>query len=628
MDSKQSGINSLYTDSAFALLEDTRGQSDGSSSLLFSEPIDQIIAYEPEDIAAALNAIDKARQTGKYLCGYMAYEAGYHIVDKQNFTFKKSENNKSPLVNFYVFSNCVRLSRQEVDDLFENGVPNSTCAVYDLELTESKDKYVSNLEKIHSYILEGDTYQVNHTMKYQFNYQGSSLSLYRELRERQPVEFAAYLNFPEGRVLSLSPELFIRKTGAVLESKPMKGTAGRGSTDMEDQKIVQSLKNDPKTQSENVMIVDLIRNDIGRIAKSGTVKVSDLFEVQTFKTLHQVISAIQGEVDRDVSITEVMSNLFPCGSITGAPKIRTMEIIEELEVESRGIYTGAIGYIMPNNDFCFNVPIRTIVSPEPGKAEMGIGSGIIFEADSHDEYEECLLKAKFLTGINEKIQLIEAILYDADVKRFFNLSLHLNRLKNSANTFGFSFDYEKIMSELTASVSGQAMGRYKVRLLLQKNGDVDVGASPVTEEITDQRSLVISDTRIDSNSVFQYHKTTIREKYEDGYQQAIANGAYDVVFLNELNQLAEASRHNIFIEKNGKLFTPPLSAGVLPGIYRERILNDSRYSASEKDLYYEDLVSADRIFLTNAIRGLVEVKIDTLDVAAREHKGEEYALFN
>lgn len=628
MDSKQSGIAILNPDAVFALLEDTRERVDSLASLLFIDSFDQIIAYDHAEVASALNAIDEARRSGHYLCGYIAYEAGYYIVDKQDFSFAKSSKNNFPLVHFYMFSRCIHLTPEETDNLIDNSAPREECAVFDLTLTESKDRYLSNLEKIHGYILDGDTYQINHTLKYRFKYEGAPLCLYRELRQRQPVEYSAFLNFPEGHILSLSPELFIRKIGSVLESKPMKGTARRGSTEAEDEAIIQSLKNDPKTQSENVMIVDLIRNDISRIGRPGTVRVKDLFEVQTFKTLHQVISTIQGDVDKDVSISEVMTNLFPCGSITGAPKIRTMEIIEEIEAENRGVYTGAIGYIMPNNDFCFNVPIRTIVSSAPGKAEMGIGSGIIFEANAHEEYDECLLKAKFLTGINEKFQLIEAILFNADVKTFSNLTLHLARLKRSAETFGFIYDQAKIVSALNEATAAVATGFYKVRLLLQKNGEQNVTIAPVSRDTPVQRNLVISEHRVDSNSIFQYHKTTIRDRYEMAYQQAVAQGAYDVVFLNEREQLTEASRHNLFIEKSGKLFTPPLEAGILLGIFRETILHDSRYSAIEKNLSHADLASADRVFLTNAIRGIVEVKFETVNAGATKYKDDKYDLFN
>lgn len=600
----------LPTNTIFALLEDTRAFANGNGSFLFMEPVEQIVAYDRNEIEPALRVIDRARQSGKYLAGYISYEAGYHFVDKQNFKNKKTpQANNQPLIHFCIFSRCIRLTNEQADNLIARTVAQEVCAVFEFDLSESKDRYMSNLEKIHHYIREGDTYQVNHTLKYRFKYEGSALALYRELRKRQPVEYAAFLNFPENYILSLSPELFIRKTGRVLESKPMKGTARRGGTEREDEQIIQSLKNDPKIQSENVMIVDLIRNDIGRLAEPGSVQVENLFEVQTFKTLHQVISTIKGNVDEHISIFDIVANLFPCGSITGAPKIRTMEIIEELEADTRGVYTGAIGYIMPNNDFCFNVPIRTIVSPGEGRAEMGIGSGIIFEADAEEEYKECLLKSKFLTDINDQFQLIEAILFNADADYFVNLNEHLARLKQSASIFGFACDPERVISVLIASTKKLVSGLYKARLLLYKNGEIEVNLSGVKQDIPARREVLISRERSNSQSIFLRHKTTMRKTYDTAYAQASAKGAYDVIFFNEKEQLTEASRHNLFVEKSGILFTPTVSSGLLPGVYRDSLICSDRYTVIEKELYYDDLIAADRIYLTNAIRGLVEVKL-------------------
>ena len=301
------GINSsnLFlpsSDTVFALLEDTKKHPDEAISYLFIDPVEQIIASDKTQIKSALARVDDARAARHFICGYVTYEAGYHMVDKRQFTFKKSDINNLPYIHFYVFSKCIRLTRAETDSLLNNAEPIQATAVYEFALSETKEKYLGNLATIHKYILEGDTYQVNHTLKYHFKYEGSPLVLYRELRQKQSVEYGAFLNFPECRILSFSPELFIKKTGRALESKPMKGTARRGATSLEDEKIKEYLKNDPKTQSENVMIVDLIRNDIGRIASWGTVQVNSLFEVQSFKTLHQMISTITGEVSEEISI--------------------------------------------------------------------------------------------------------------------------------------------------------------------------------------------------------------------------------------------------------------------------------------------------------------------------------------
>lgn len=629
MDGNQIVPSLLQTNAVFALFENTQDNSNTALSYLFVDPVGQIVANDKNEIQDALNAIDVAKRGGQYLAGYITYEAGYHIVDKHDFSHSgSSHSNKLPLVDFYIFSKCVQITREDADRLLDNTVQHEMCAVYDFELSETKQQYIANLSKIHRYIMDGDTYQVNHTLKSHFKYEGSPLALYQELRDRQPVQFAAFLNFPESYVLSLSPELFIRKTGGCLEAKPMKGTAHRGSTDLEDELIARSLRNDPKTQSENVMIVDLVRNDIGRIAKAGSVRVENLFEVQTFKTLHQMISTIKGEVDENIPISDVIKNLFPCGSVTGAPKIRTMEIIEKLESEDRGIYTGAIGYITPDNDFCFNVPIRTIVSPEKGIAEMGIGGGIIFEANAENEYKECLLKSKFLTDINDRFQLIEAILYNADTRNYINLKQHLNRLKASASTFGFVYDSDVVQSALIDAAENAISGLYKSRLLLYNNGEVSVSITKLELHNPAKRHILISQKFANSNSIFLYHKTTMRREYEEAYDQAIAKGAYDVVFFNESGQVTEASRHNLFIKKDGQLYTPPIKSGLLPGIFREIILADNRYSVIENELYYEDLIGADHIYLTNAIRGLVEVDLRLEEESVLYDSDIEHSLLN
>ncbi len=606
MDNSISALPLLET---FALLENTRASRDSCASFLFTDPCEQIVAHSPDDISSALVAIDMHRKAGHYLCGYVSYEAGYYLVDKNNFHLLKAVSSNVPLINFLAFTLCARLTKEDVDRLINEPEQGRSCAVYNFNLSEGKERYLRNIEKIRKYIRDGDTYQVNHTLKYHFNYDGSPLCLYRELRNRQSVEYGAFLNFPEARILSLSPELFLQKKDKELISKPMKGTARRGKESLEDNAIRLALKNDPKTLSENVMIVDLIRNDIGRIADPGSVQVKNLFEVQSFETIHQMISTVCGTVPSEISISKILYNLFPCGSITGAPKIRTMEIIEEIEQEPRGVYTGAIGYITPTNDFCFNVPIRTIVSTKPAHAEMGIGSGIIYEADGDDEFRECILKAKFLTGINEKFQLIETMLYEYETGIIQNISHHLSRLENSAAFFGFTCNLDHVISTIHAALERITVGRHKIRLLLSHDGSVGMAIAPVDVTVTSSKWLMLSPERVQSGSVFQFHKTTMRSHYERAYRMAVESGAYDTLFLNEKGEIAEASRHNIFIVRDGEFLTPPVTAGILAGIGRAAILGSSRYASREAELSLQDIATAERIYLSNSVRGLVEVAI-------------------
>jgi para-aminobenzoate synthetase/4-amino-4-deoxychorismate lyase len=483
-------------------------------------------------------------------------------------------------------------------------------AIYNLALNMSRDDYINSISKVRKYIREGDTYQVNFTLKYRFQYQGNAIALYQRLRERQRVEFGALLNFPEFTVLSLSPELFLRKKGTRLESKPMKGTAARGSSPEQDATIVASMKQDAKTQSENVMIVDLIRSDIGRVSDLRSVGVKDMFEVQTYETLHQMISTVHGNVAPDISFAEVLRHLFPCGSITGAPKIRTMQIIEELEAEHRGIYTGAIGYLTPDNDFCFNVPIRTCVAYHNGTAEMGVGSGIIYEANAQAEFEECLLKARFLTGINSYFQLLESMYYQSATGTIPKLAEHVSRLVRSAEVFHFSFNQEAMIDAVHNAIKG-LHGDHKVRVALEQSGHLDIQITrlEMSRDSTKRPYIEISLSSVNSRSLWLRYKTTERRLYDAEYEKYSAQGAYEVLFLNEFGQFTEASRHNLFIEKNGYLFTPPVKVGLLEGVERKALMEQEGICCIEKVLKAEDLLDADRILLTNAVRGVVEVQL-------------------
>jgi para-aminobenzoate synthetase / 4-amino-4-deoxychorismate lyase len=604
-----SPIPQLNPSSPFALLENSRAQQGEEASLLFWGALQHITAHDEASLHRAFEQLESHRRAGHFLCGYMTYEAGYLLADKKGMGLSKLKEGSLPLLSFFSFSHCERLDREQVSQWLRAAGDGAPCAIHGLELDESEPGYCSKIERIRRYIREGDTYQVNYTLKYRFDFDGEPLDLYRELRERQTVEYGSYLNFPEVRVVSLSPELFIRKDGERIMSKPMKGTAKRGATAQEDQAIVQALREDPKTISENVMIVDLLRNDIGRLARPGSVRVRDLFEIQTFQTVHQMISTVEGTVDPEVTIGEVFRQLFPCGSITGAPKLRTMEIIEQLEEAPRGIYTGAIGYITPQNDFCFSVPIRTIVSREDSRAELGIGSGIIHEAVATAEFSECLLKARFLTGLNEKFQLIESLRFSTRQAAPEHLKQHMTRLERSARLFGFTWEPAHVLEAVREATEAASEGTYKLRLLLHHDGRVSVTLTPLTEEASSRRWLMLSSERVSSESVFQYHKTTMRAHYERAFQEASAAGAYDVLFLNERNEIAETARHNLFLEKGGELLTPPVSAGILNGIQRGLILGDPARKAREASLTLEDLVRADKIFLTNSVRGMVEVEL-------------------
>jgi para-aminobenzoate synthetase/4-amino-4-deoxychorismate lyase len=323
-----------------------------------------------------------------------------------------------------------------------------------------------------------------------------------------------------------------------------------------------------------------------------------------------MVSTVRGTVDRGVPVGDVMAAVFPCGSVTGAPKVRTMEIIEGLESEPRGVYTGALGRVDPSGDFTFSVPIRTVVV-RGSEGEMGVGSGIVHESDATAELDECFLKARFLTRSNEHLRLIETLRFDADSRTLVDVGAHLSRMQASAACFQFAFDQARILGEVEAALV-HVSRTSKVRILLSLDGEVDVSVEALTPNPAGEGSkpvVTISPTAIDSASCFRRHKTTARELYDQAYAACMAAGGYDVLFVNERAEVAEASRHNVFVEKAGALFTPPVTAGALAGIARQRVLEDRRLHASERTLYVDDLRGADRIWLTNAVRGMVEVAL-------------------
>jgi para-aminobenzoate synthetase/4-amino-4-deoxychorismate lyase len=386
----------------------------------------------------------------------------------------------------------------------------------------------------------------------------------------------------------------------------MKGTMPRGLDVGEDEEAAHRLQCDEKNRSEHVMIVDLLRNDLGRICAMGSVRVEDIFSVERYETLLQMTSTVSGTLRRGLSYYEIFKAMFPSGSITGAPKIRTMQIIREMERTPRGIYTGAIGYISPNRSATFNVAIRTLVLKD-GEARMGVGGGIVADSDPSEEYRECLLKTEFLVRPPRDFQLIETMLWDGE---FTLLALHLDRLKSSAEYFSFSCDRAAIRAQLIeASSLYQLRQRYRVRLLLNATGKVTLTSTKYPLDAP-TGFIRLSPERTSSNDLFLRHKTTQRNLYESQYAEARANGLDDTIFLNERDEITEGAISNIFIQQSDRLLTPPLSSGVLPGVFRRYLLETSA-GAEEHILKVTDLESADAVLLCNSVRGLWKVRLPT-----------------
>jgi para-aminobenzoate synthetase/4-amino-4-deoxychorismate lyase len=609
---------------------------------LFFDPIEEIKTYKRAEVSDRFNQIQDLSKKGYFLAGFVDYDA---LTDSAAITIAND-----PLVHFYAFTErrCLSLvdfenrvlplintDRRFVSNYFYQGIckQSEPLVVHDFQVNETFESYQKKINKIKEYQRQGDTYQVNFTMKNRFKWQGVAFDFFRELKKYQKVSMAAFFHFDKD-ICSYSPELFIRKDSDIITSKPMKGTAPRGKDSAEDELLTTQMRQDTKTMSENLMIVDLIRNDLGRIALPGTVTVPKLFEVESYATLHQMTSTVQAQVDPALKFAEIMRALFPCGSITGAPKKSTMNIIRELEAEPRQLYTGALGYILPSGDFVFNVAIRTLVlsKNESGlnEGEMGIGSGIIYESDTVKEWEECLLKAKFIKMINSPIQLIETFRYDAESESFLRLQLHLQRLSQSAAAFGFNFPIDNIKEELNnlqKQLSTEQVDHFqldqlavehafvplpvcdkKVRLLLYQNGAFQLTHSSV-ETAKQTYKVVCCKVPIYKRSVFQRHKTTVRDFYENVLKKAVAQGYDEILFFNEDENCVEASRHNVIIKKGENLLTPPITDGALPGVFRQSLFLDKTISISEKSFGWEELISADEIFLCNSVRGLVRSEI-------------------
>lgn len=590
------------------LLQTSRFDSFNKQSLLFSGAVRTIAAVDLGEIPDLFRQIEEALASGFHVAGYVGYECGYHF---EHFDGIAVTSSGLPLAWFGVYRAPTiydhatgRFDEALALPVTERAseVPGRFAEYVDLTIPERD--YYAKIQRIKEYIAGGETYQVNFTDKVCVETKLSADQAFGALLEQQPVAYSALLNVAGQHILSLSPELFFKIEEDRIVTRPMKGTMPRGLDTAEDIEAALRLKNDEKNRSEHVMIVDLLRNDLGRICTMGSVRVEDIFSVERYETLLQMTSTVSGILRRGLSYYEIFKAMFPSGSITGAPKIRTMQIIREMEQTPRGVYTGAIGYISPNGSAAFNVAIRTLVLKD-GEARMGVGGGIVADSEPSEEYRECLLKAEFLVRPPRDFQLIETLLWDGD---FSFLASHLERLSASAEYFSFSYDRAAVMEQLMTASSVFLPGeRYRVRLVLGAAGDVTVAATKLLPEVP-SGLISLSRERTSSTDVFLRHKTTQRKLYESQFAEARANGFDDVIFLNERGEVTEGTITNIFVQRAGQLFTPPLSSGVLPGVFRRHLL-ETVPGAEECVLTLPDLATADAVFLCNSVRGLWQVKL-------------------
>ncbi|HXG79444.1 MAG TPA: aminodeoxychorismate synthase component I [Methyloceanibacter sp.] len=593
------------TAAPYVLLDDSL--TSGGRSLLFTEPERVVTAYTPEEVDAALGEISHGLARGLHAAGFFAYEFGYCLEPKLAGLLPSER--RVPLFWIGLFSAPTPLDDAGVRSWLDAEGAAGPAFISALELSWTRAQYDRAFAAVEEYIAAGDVYQINLTLKYRFDFEGDPVALYAALRRKQRVAYGALIHTGDFDLLSLSPELFFRKQGKHISTRPMKGTAPRGRTPREDARLKTWLAVDEKQRAENLMIVDLLRNDLGRVAKIGSVEVTDLFTVETYRSVHQMTSGISAELRSDMEFKDMLRALFPCGSVTGAPKVRAMEIIREIEGGARGVYTGAIGHVGPNGDAQFNVAIRTLVL-QGRHGEMGIGGGIVADSKAESEFEECLLKANFLTKTDAPFELIETLRYERG-KGFHLLERHLARLQASAAHFGYPFSREGVLAALEAEAARVTAPVALVRLLLAEEGGITVTSTPI--ELPTRETVwrfAISDQRVDEKDPLFYHKTTRRQFFNREMERLKAlTGCDEVVFLNKKGELTEGTRTNLFIELDGRLFTPALTCGLLPGTLREELLDLPRAAASEAVLTPQDLLAADRIYLGNSVRGLIRAEL-------------------
>ncbi|WP_317204731.1 aminodeoxychorismate synthase component I [Janthinobacterium sp.] len=599
----------------YALLDDA--DPGGAGSRLYTGHLATLECRDGAGWSALLEEMQRALAEGRHAVALCAYELGAHLLDMP------ARSDGAALAQVLIFSQCQALSQAEVAAWLAARAPADAApaGVGAIRADVGEAQFSAALARIHAYIEAGDTYQINYTYRLRFDAFGAPAALYARLRARQPVPYGALVALPDGgAVLSLSPELFVRHAGGVLTARPMKGTAPAAAPELaqENARRGAALAADPKNRAENLMIVDLLRNDIGRVAVTGSVAVPALFEVRRYGKVLQMTSTVRATLRADAGLADIFQALYPCGSITGAPKRRSMEIIAELEQAPRGIYTGAIGWFAAPagaarvGDFCMSVPIRTLAlrAPRDGvrAGEMGVGAGIVYDSDAADEYAECQLKAGFLTGLANHFELFETMhATRADGCR--HLEAHLARLTASARYFGYPCDAGLARAQLDAACAALAPAApVRLRLALRADGALSLQSAPLAPLAGPVRLLLAADASA-SEALFLRHKSSVRARYDAAWRDAEAQGCFDTLFFNERGELTEGGRSSVFVKLDGRWCTPPLSCGLLPGVMRGVLLADPDWHAAERVISRAMLEQAEEIVVCNALRGPLKASL-------------------
>lgn len=544
----------------------------------------------PNEVPEAVEHLERALDSGFHLAGWFSYELGYLLESRLKPRWRLDRSDSPPLIWFGVFDPPRTLQRASI------GLRGRAYAG-PLRHGWSAEDYRVRFARVRRYIRDGDIYQANLSFRSYFAFAGDPLALWLGLRDATAVRHGAFIDTGECQILSLSPELHFSLTAAgEMECRPMKGTAARGNDPRTDDENRRALAASSKDRAENLMIVDLVRNDMGRIAETGSVRVPELFRLETYPSFHTLVSVVRAQLRNETRLADIVKALFPCGSITGAPKIRAMEIISELETEPRDVYCGSIGYFAPDGAASLNVAIRTITIKN-GTGVLGLGGAVVQDSDPGAEYEECLLKAQFFERSRKPLILIETLRYSHG---FVDLDRHLSRMANSARAFSLPFNEDAARDTLATAVGGEP--DLRVRLTLDETGNFAATAEPLLPNPGSWK-FVISRECVDSSDPLLRHKTGWRQLYDRESARVKRDGLDEVIFRNERGELTEGSRTSLFIRRNGRLATPPLSSGLLNGVLRSKLLESG--ACAEELLHPRDLDDAPEIFLGSSLRGLI-----------------------
>ncbi len=553
----------------------------------FSNPSEILIAYEPDDIRSVLLAVQERVDAGHYAAGFVSYEAapGFDpaLVVKSSRRF--------PLVWFGIYVEPSIFEIDSEDDFIDNEL--------EWRMEGDEASYLSEVDRLHESIGDGDFYQVNLTRRFRSQSVVSPQRLSTQFLVAQPNAFHASIEFEQGHIISASPELFFEVKDRLIKMKPMKGTSTRGLYPSQDQAVAERLALSEKDRAENLMIVDLVRNDIGRIAKPGTVSVSEMFEIEKHPSVWQMTSTVHAELQDAVGIFEIFEAMFPCGSVTGAPKVAAMAKIAEMELSPRLAYCGAIGWLAPSGIATFSVAIRTAILDTSGLAEYGAGGGITWDSVPEFEYNELVSKTAILCGRPEPVELLETLLLDNG--QYTLLSRHMYRLRKSSEYFDLPLNLNDVMEALEKVAKEANDSAYRVRLTVSAIG-INVTYQPYSASKLKQK-IVLGLTPVDKNCPWLYHKTTNRKAYES--HLADFTESFDVLLWNSDEELTEFTFGNVALEIDGTMYTPPVSSGLLAGCLRAELLGSG--ILVERVCHIADLKRAARIYFLNSVRGMFEV---------------------